>query len=176
VGTVLIVDDEPEVRRAFRRGFMALGWEADAVPGFEDALKCLKDVPPDLALVDLFLQQGPDGLSLVRAGREVSPNTTFVVMTGRAKTELTVEAIRLGALDVVDKSIPAAEIVRRCEARRSVAAERPLSLHAVTSAHIQNVLTLCHGSRTDAARTLGISRRGLQLMLHKMAPSPTGRR
>ena len=85
---LIIVDDHPLVRRgieaAFRLedGLDLLGCACNT----EEALQMINEHQPDVVLVDLMLQN-EHGLGVVRAGREISPKTKFIILTSYATEE-----------------------------------------------------------------------------------------
>lgn len=103
---VLIVDDEEYTRTGMRE---ALNWRAigcDVVADAHDgvrALEVLADVSPDIVLTDIRMPR-MDGLSLIKAARELYPTTKFVVLSAYDEFHLVQEAFRLGASDYLLKS------------------------------------------------------------------------
>ena len=85
---LIMVDDHPLVRRgieaAFRLedGIDLLGCACNG----EEALQMINEHQPDIALVDLMLQN-EHGLGVVRAGRGISPKTKFIILTSYATEE-----------------------------------------------------------------------------------------
>jgi DNA-binding NtrC family response regulator len=103
---VLIVDDEPAVRRTVRRvlGKDCLAFlEAGDLETAHAALDC--HTPPDIVVLDLALQteHADEGFGFLRAVRAESAYTPVVVLTGRADVKIAVEAMQLGAIDVIEK-------------------------------------------------------------------------
>jgi DNA-binding NtrC family response regulator len=86
-------------------------------------------------------------------------------MSGNVTLELAVEAMRLGATDVVAAPFDPREMVARWAATEP---DPFLHLDAAESRHIRKVLGLCGGNITLAAERLRISRRGLQGKLQRL--------
>lgn len=103
---VLIVDDEPPVRRTVRRvlgkDFLAF-LEAGDLDEAREALHC--HTPPDIVVLDLALrtEQPDEGFGFLRDLRAEAAYTPVVVLTGRADVKIAVEAMHLGAIDVIEK-------------------------------------------------------------------------
>ncbi len=82
---VIMVDDHPLVRKGieaatrFEEDLELLGYSANT----EDALKLIAEHKPDVALVDLRLQE-EHGLGIVRKGRKISPHTSYIILTSYA--------------------------------------------------------------------------------------------
>ncbi|MEO7109665.1 MAG: response regulator [Polyangiaceae bacterium] len=103
---VLIVDDEPPVRRTVRRllGKECLAFlEAGDLDEAREALHC--HTPPDVVVLDLALrtERADEGFGFLRDLRAQAAYTPVVVLTGRADVKIAVEAMHLGAIDVIEK-------------------------------------------------------------------------
>jgi two-component system KDP operon response regulator KdpE len=116
---VLVVEDEPEIRRVLRVLLETESYriiEAESMARGEIETRSHK---PDLLLVDLGLPDG-DGLKLIRRVRSWSP-VPIVVVSARAMEEQKVAALDAGADDYVTKPFSAPELLARVRAalRRS---------------------------------------------------------
>ena len=107
--TLLIVDDDPEVRTLLREQvFSAKEYRVIEAKDGPDALLRLKDQPPDLVLLDLVMP-GLTGRDMLVALKSQGYNGPLIVMADRENKTSAVEAFRLGATDVVTKPIREAE-------------------------------------------------------------------
>lgn len=110
---VLVVDDEPAIRKLLRTGLGSQGFDVvEAKDGAEArALKARKPAP-DLIILDLGL---PDvsGQDLLREWRGEGDLTPIVILSSRADESGIVEALELGADDYVTKPFGAAELMAR---------------------------------------------------------------
>src|ERR1700683_4730006 len=119
-GKVLIVDDEPSIRRAIRTTFGTLGFHiAEAVTG-EQALPLLGAGNFDAVLWDVTMP-GMGGLEACREIRRQFPRMAVLMLTVRDNEDDKVEALDAGADDYVTKPFPIRELVARVRAavRRS---------------------------------------------------------
>jgi len=99
---VLIVDDEPNIRRTLRVALEAMGHSiAEAATGRE-ALALAEKAAVDVALIDLRLGD-ESGLDLFEPLRSQWPRLAVVVITAHASIETALEALRLGAFDYLPK-------------------------------------------------------------------------
>lgn len=106
---VLIVDDEPNIRRALRISLEADGHSVFEASTSADGLARLAKAPCDAALIDLRL--GTDsGLDLIEPMLAQSPRLAIVVITAHASIDTAVEAIRRGALDYLPKPFTPAQV------------------------------------------------------------------
>ena len=124
-GKVLIVDDEPSIRRALRTTFSTLGFDiAEAVTG-EQALPLLRASNFDAVLLDINMP-GMGGIEACREIRRQFPRLPVLMLTVRDSEDDKVEALEAGADDYVTKPFPIRELVARVRAavRRSQASPR----------------------------------------------------
>src|SRR3954464_11925887 len=77
---ILVVDDDPGMRRAIER-ILAPTYAVEVVAGATEALECLERSEFDLALVDVRLKEG-DGYTLSHATRPRWPETDVILITG----------------------------------------------------------------------------------------------
>jgi len=106
--SVLIVEDEPLLRRQLSAQLERMGADVTGAETLEAARRFAADLPIDFALLDVNL---PDGLGtdLLR-GKHFSAGTGVVVMTADSGVAGAVEAMRLGALDYLVKPFDPAEV------------------------------------------------------------------
>lgn len=119
-GKVLIVDDEPSIRRALRTTFDTLGFDiAEAVTG-EQALPLLRENSFDAVLLDINMP-GMGGIAACRQIRHQFPRIAVLMLTVRDNEDDKVEALEAGADDYITKPFPIRELIARVRAavRRS---------------------------------------------------------
>jgi len=104
-----------------------------------EAMACFKEQPVDLAICDLFFPELEDGLSLIREAKSLSPETYLVVLTGHGSIETAVQAVKAGADDYLEKTVPNEELKLKVEGFLKIARERrELSqLKALTEAYAE---------------------------------------
>jgi two-component system KDP operon response regulator KdpE len=111
---VLVVDDEPPIRKLLRMGLSAHGYQVIDAPNGKVALELISQ-KPDLIILDLGL---PDiqGLDLLRKMREQNEGVPIVVLSSRADEAAKVEALDFGADDYVTKPFGMNELLARIRA------------------------------------------------------------
>ncbi len=112
---ILIVEDEPLLRKRLAGFLENEGAGVTATENIEGATNCLNDLHFDYALIDINLPDG-SGIDLLR-NKKVSANTSVVIMTAEGGVESAVEAMRLGASDYLSKPFDLEElplIFKRC--------------------------------------------------------------
>ena len=118
-GKILVVDDDPQIRRVVRVILVSEGYEVVEARSGDAALLKFRDFLPDLVLLDLNMP-GLNGLETCRALRETS-DVPIIFLTVRREEEEKVQALDAGADDYVTKPFGKKELVARIRAalRRS---------------------------------------------------------
>jgi two-component system, NtrC family, response regulator PilR len=106
---VLVVDDETSMRELLGIMLRKSGYAVTPADGGEQAVELLKTTAFDLVITDLRMRK-IDGLAVLRAAKDYSPQTMVLVVTAFASTETAVEAMRLGAYDYITKPFKLDEI------------------------------------------------------------------
>jgi two-component system KDP operon response regulator KdpE len=125
---VLIVDDEPPIRKLLRMGLTAQGYHVLEAPDGATALNLIAE-KPDLVILDLGL---PDmqGLDLLRSIRAQNERVPIVVLSSRGDEAAKVQALDIGADDYVTKPFGTDELLARMRAalrhQLQVQGERPI--------------------------------------------------
>ena len=116
-GRILVVDDEPQIRRVMRTTLTATGYEVSDARSGEEAVEKLGDEKFDLILLDVNLP-GMSGLEACRAIRRESlaPDVAIIMLTVRNAEKDKVEALDAGADDYVVKPFGTPELLARIRA------------------------------------------------------------
>jgi putative two-component system response regulator len=122
---VLVVDDDPRVREMLSRLLRSQGYHVSEAGGVDEGLAILaRDGEVELVMSDLHMP-GRDGVELLRAVRELHPDTAVVMLTGDGDVSSAVECLKIGARDYLSKPVQVQEVRARIE---KAMAERRLSL------------------------------------------------
>jgi two-component system KDP operon response regulator KdpE len=123
---ILVVDDEPAIRRALRPPLVELGFQVTDVSRGEEALQALRTATYDVVLLDINMP-GIGGIETLRRIRALSPRLPVLMLTVRDQEEDKVEALDMGADDYVTKPFSTRELIARIRAavRRVHAPARP---------------------------------------------------
>ena len=111
---VLVVDDEPQIRRVLRLALDSQGFDLRVAADGESALDTLRDWPPDLVVTDLSMP-GVDGLELCRRIRQTSA-VPIIVLSVKGEERTKVAALDAGADDYVTKPFGMDELLARVRA------------------------------------------------------------
>jgi two-component system, response regulator YesN len=109
---LLIVDDEPTIRRGIRE---SIDWESRGVRvvgeagNGRQALELVRALRPDVALVDIVMPRG-DGLAFCEACRREFPEVRLIIVSGHDKFPLAQQAIRIGVDDYLLKPVGADQL------------------------------------------------------------------
>lgn len=121
---VLLVDDEPSVRRALHATLSTLGFDIEEASGGEQALSFVRTERYDAVLLDINMP-GMGGIEACRAIRRLFPRLPIVMLTVRDNEDDKIEALDAGADDYVTKPFHVGELMARVRAavRRSQATQ-----------------------------------------------------
>ena len=109
---ILVIDDEPPIRRLLRTSLTANGFEIFEAANGLDGLAAILAHRPELVLLDLGLPD-MDGLDFIRTLRDKGDKTPIVILSSRGEEHVKVEALDLGADDYVTKPFGMAELIAR---------------------------------------------------------------
>ena len=111
MGSILVVDDERSIRVTVKAFLESDGHQAHAVEDARSAIAILEESPIDVVLTDIILPR-LSGIELLKKIREISTDTLVIVMTGEPTLETASEALRLGAVDYLQKPVSKNAILR----------------------------------------------------------------
>jgi two-component system response regulator PilR (NtrC family) len=117
---VLVVDDEKSMRDLLAITLEKQHFEVTVADGGQTAIATLRREPFDVVITDLRMPTA-DGLQVLRAAKETSPESVVIVITAVGSTETAVEAMKLGAYDYITKPFKLDEInhiIRRALERK----------------------------------------------------------
>jgi two-component system KDP operon response regulator KdpE len=145
---ILVVDDEPAIRRILRANLAAHGYDAIVVETGEEALRLAGIRMPDLVILDLMLP-GISGLEVCRTLRSMS-SVLILVLSARGEERTKVQALDLGADDYLTKPFGIDELLARVRAllRRPIA---PLDATAPVQVGPLSLDLDAHEARRDGA-------------------------
>jgi two-component system KDP operon response regulator KdpE len=113
-GTILVVDDEPQIRRVMRTTLTSSGYAITEARSGEEALERLREVRPDLILLDVNMP-GMGGLEACKEIRNAS-DAPIIMLTVRGAEKDKVRALDAGAGDYVVKPFSMDELLARIRA------------------------------------------------------------
>lgn len=148
--SILIVDDEKNIRLTLSQALEALKVETDTAINGEEALAKLGQKAFDLILLDLKMP-GMDGMDVLRRTRQIRPDIKVIIITAHGTIESAVEAMKLGAVDFIQKPFAPKEIrelVKKVLDRDGLEAEKTADYHS----HVELAKKCIHERNLDAAQ------------------------
>ncbi len=168
-GNVLVVDDEPLVLAAYTRS-LKRHWNVVTATDIASAKRCISEVKPDLAIVDMWLGAA-SGLELIQAIKAERPDAKVAIISGYMSIDAAVTATKLGADAAVAKPVAPADVLARlAHGVPVVENEPPVSLARAEYELIARTLADSNHNVSRAARRLGIHRHTLQRKLKRTPP------
>jgi two-component system, NtrC family, response regulator HydG len=114
---ILIIDDNETMREGMAATVRRMGHEALVASGGAEGLALMRRCAPDFLITDLKMAE-VDGLEVVEAARRIDPSCPALIVTAFGTVETAVEAMRLGAMDFLQK--PFAPEVLRLKVQRGL--------------------------------------------------------
>lgn len=152
---ILLVDDEPELRVSLREALQADGYSVMEADGAETALAMIEGTHYPVIVTDLNMPAGQSGLDLIKEVKARDPKSLCVVITGFATLDASIEAIKRGAYDflqkpfklealeaVLDRALEFTRLQRRLDTYQSDLETRVLARVAEMKSFQEDVLCL----------------------------------
>lgn len=102
LGHVLVVDDEPGIRRSLQGALSDEGFSVSLAESANEALERLESSRPDVVFLDIWMP-GIDGMQALSEIRALYPDLPVIVMSGHANISIAVKATQQGAFDFIEK-------------------------------------------------------------------------
>jgi two-component system KDP operon response regulator KdpE len=148
-GRILVVDNEPQIRRIMRTTLTSAGYEVDDAKTGEEALEKVRDFRPELVLLDINMP-GMGGLAACREIR-ASANIAIIMLSVRNSEADKVAALDAGADDYVTKPFSTPELLARIRAalrRLPVSQSSPAKIRIATLEIDFTARTVSNGSKS----------------------------
>ena len=121
--SVLIIDDEPLMRLSMVDALSAVGYQVQDASNGDQGIEQFRERRFDLVVTDLRMP-GSDGLQVVQACKERSPDTEVIVITAHGSVGTAVQAMKLGAYDYLTKPFSMDELLLTVDRATKVVALR----------------------------------------------------
>jgi len=160
---ILLIDDDAAVRESMSRTLKSAGYTVEPASSGEEGLAAAREGSFDVILSDMRMP-GMSGLDLLRKVREAHVDSVFIIMTGFGTVETAVEAMKLGAVDFVQKPFFRDELLMRV---RAAAERRQLARQVdLLQRHIRA------GGPMDALIGDSAAMTQVKDLIHRAAPAP----
>src|SRR5580658_866524 len=127
---LLIIDDEPSILHAFRRGFREPGLNVHTAASADEGLRALEEARPDVVILDVHLPDG-SGLETFERIRARDARIPVILITGHGTTDLAIQAMKRGAFDYLLKPLDLPQM--REHVGRACASSRLMHVPAVVA-------------------------------------------
>ena len=108
----LVIDDEESYRRLYADSLAAAGFETRTADSALAAREAMVSIAPSIIVSDVRMP-GMDGISFLREVRESSPDLPFLLITAFADVRDAVKALKLGAVDYLEKPVDLDELLAK---------------------------------------------------------------
>jgi DNA-binding NtrC family response regulator len=140
---LLVVDDEPHLRKFLERLLAADGYQVAVATDGVEALEMCREEEFEVAIVDLMMPR-MDGRELLERLRQEHPDIAVIILTGNASVESAVEAMKAGAYDYLSKPFRIEEVRGRvrqaCRFKELEAENRRLRAEVRELYHYENLV------------------------------------
>jgi DNA-binding NtrC family response regulator len=110
--SILLIDDEENLRRSLAMILVREGYQADSAATIKEARECLETTCYDLTFLDLKLPDA-NGLTFLPELRSRYPQMPVMVLTAHDKLDAAIEAVRQGARDYLLKPVDPPVLIQR---------------------------------------------------------------
>jgi DNA-binding NtrC family response regulator len=101
---IIVVDDDESIRQTICNYLKREKFETSSAADGDEGLELIKRISPDLVISDIRMP-GLNGLELMKKVKEFEPGTHFILMTAYDDMDITIEAMKKGAYDYLEKPI-----------------------------------------------------------------------
>lgn len=103
--SVLIIDDEEGILDTLSSILEDDGYEVNTATSGEKALDVVKDLSPDIILLDVWMPGGADGIETLEMIKKIDPGSAVIMISGHANIDIAIQATKLGAYDFLEKPL-----------------------------------------------------------------------
>jgi len=121
---VLLVDDEKDFLDIMAERMEAQGMDVSTANSAEDALEMVQKESYDAIVMDLMMPE-MDGFKALKLFKETKPEVQVILLTANVPEEKRVEAIKLGAMDVIEKPADLNLLTQKIEKAKALKIKKP---------------------------------------------------
>ncbi|MFZ7128702.1 MAG: response regulator [Desulfobacterales bacterium] len=133
---VLLIDDEEDFLKILAERLEARDMKVDTASSAKEALSRIESESFDAIVLDLAMPE-MDGIEALRAIREKRPEVQVILLTGHATVEKGVEAIKLGAMDFLEKP---ADLELLKEKIKAASAKKMMIIQEQSEARVKDII------------------------------------
>jgi UDP-3-O-[3-hydroxymyristoyl] N-acetylglucosamine deacetylase len=158
--TILVVDDEANIRHTLRGVLADEGYDVVEAQDGRRALELLERRPPKLAIVDIWMPE-MDGIELVSKMRQQAPEVPVIVISGHGTIDTAVRVIRMGAFDFLEKPFQLDALLRVVDRALGGANEVPAQATDAAPVHATPITAPRRIPQRTIARSVVVNGQGL---------------
>ncbi len=125
-GKILLVDDEKDFLEALGERMANRGMKVSTTTSAKDAIKKVQNEFYDAIILDLQMPE-MDGIEALKTIKKINPGMQVILLTGYATVEKGIEAMKLGAMDLIEKPADIetiAEKIKKAQANKIILMEK----------------------------------------------------
>jgi len=134
---VLLVDDEKDFLDALGERMENRGMNVSTTTSAKEAVKKVQEESYDAIVLDLQMPE-MDGIEVLKAIKKINPDMQVILLTGHATVEKGIEAMKLGAMDLIEKP---ADIETIAEKIKKAQANKMILVEKKTEKKIRHIMT-----------------------------------
>jgi DNA-binding NtrC family response regulator len=120
---ILVVDDEPDLRVQLERAARGENRDVMSAEGGEEAILLIQQEDFDVIVTDLKMETDSAGLDVLKAAKRKDVHTQVIVVTAYGTPEVSVETMRLGAFDYLERNAPGTDTLAMVRSKINLALE-----------------------------------------------------
>lgn len=123
---ILLIDDEKDFLDIMSERMKNRGMDVETAPSAKEAFEKVKKQNFDAIIVDLLMPE-MDGLETLKELKKMNPDLQIILLTGNATVEKGIEAMKLGAMDLLEKPADInslMERIKKAKARKMILVEK----------------------------------------------------
>jgi len=121
---VLIVDDEKDFLDIMAERMLARGMDVSTATSAADALEMVRTEAYDAVIMDMIMPE-MDGLTALKLFKESRPEVSIILLSANVPEEKCIEAINLGAMDVIEKPADLNLLTQKIEKAKALKIKKP---------------------------------------------------